>query len=82
MKRTVSMLSAAALLVSAMAMPAFAQSPGAEASPSMAAPSSEASPAMEAPAPKMHKHHARHHHHKAMAAPSGEASPEASPAAS
>ncbi|MBF6561078.1 MAG: hypothetical protein IVW56_12370 [Candidatus Binataceae bacterium] len=74
----------AALFVSALAVPAFAQSPAAEASPAMAAPSSETSPEMAAPMHKSHKHHwvRHHHHHKAMMAPSPEASPEASPSAS
>jgi hypothetical protein len=81
MKRTVTILTAA-LFVSALAMPAFAQSPEASpaAAPSMAAP--EASPAMAAPeaspesaatekkeemAEHHHKKHHRKHHHKAAA---------------
>jgi hypothetical protein len=91
MKRTVTILTAA-LFVSALAMPAFAQSPEASpaAAPSMAAP--EASPAMAAPeaspesaatekkeemAEHHHKKHHRKHHHKAAAM--AEPTPEAAP---
>jgi hypothetical protein len=91
MKRTVTILTAA-LFVSALAMPAFAQSPEASpaAAPSMAAP--EASPAMAAPeaspesaatekkeemAEHHHKKHHRKHHHKAAAMT--EPTPEAAP---
>ena len=79
MKRTVSILTAA-LFVSALAMPAFAQSPAPMASP-------EASPAMAAPeaspAPMKKHHHMHHHHKKSSSMASPEASPEApAPAAS
>jgi hypothetical protein len=91
MKRTVTILTAA-LFVSALAMPAFAQSPEASpaAAPSMAAP--EASPAMAAPeaspesaatekkeemAEHHHTKHHRKHHHKAAAMT--EPTPEAAP---
>ena len=52
MKRTVSMLTAA-LFVGALAVPALAQSPAAEASPAASEPAPEASPAMT-------KHHHKH----------------------
>lgn len=91
MKRTVSILTAA-LFVSALAMPAFAQAPAAspaaaapeastaapEASPAMAAPESAATEQKEEKAEHHRRHHVRHHHHHKAAAMSAP-SPEAAP---